>query len=234
MTDHTAEAERARVLIVEDDPAQARLVDALARSIGLLTVGTASGGAEALGLAAQADIILLDYNLDGGMNGLEVLREVRSRRLPVKVILMTAHGSEQVASEALRAGADDYVVKDRGFQELLPQVLRRVAHLRRVERALTDAQGQVMAAERRAAIGQVAVAISHEMNNPLMALRTQLELLRMDVARLPDNVRKNVEDAIEQVDRIATVVKRVAEHEHQAAITYVGKTTMIDLSTPPA
>jgi len=234
MTDHTAEAERARVLIVEDDQAQTRLVEALARSIGLLTVGTATGGAEALGLAAQADIILLDYHLDGGMTGLDVLREVRARRLPVKVILMTAHGSEQVASEALRAGADDYVVKDTGFQELLPQVLRRVAHLRRVERALTDAQGQVVAAERRAAIGQVAVAISHEMNNPLMALRTQLELLRMDVARLPESVRKNVDDAITQVDRIATVVKRVAEHEHQAAVTYVGKTTMIDLSTPPA
>jgi two-component system NtrC family sensor kinase len=103
-----------------------------------------------------------------------------------------------------------------------------------VERALADAQQQVVVAERRAAIGQVAVAISHEMNNPLMALRTQLELLKMDVAQLPDAVRKNVDDAIAQVDRIAAVVKRVAEHEHQAAVTYVGKTKMIDLSTPPA
>jgi DNA-binding response OmpR family regulator len=231
-TDLPDEAERPRILVVEDDPAQARLVAAVAQSIGMVPVGVAATGEAALGLAAQADIVLLDHQLDGGMTGLEVLREVRARALRVKVIVMTAYGSEQLAAEALRAGADDYLIKDTGFAEFLPQVLRRVAHLRRVEHALAEAQHQLLRAERRAAIGEVAVTISHEMNNPLMALRTQLELLRMDVAALPSDVRANLDGAIAQVDRIAAVVKRVADHWSDAAVSYVGATRMLDLSPP--
>ncbi len=217
------------MLVVEDDPAQARLVEAVAQSIGLVSCGVAATAEAALGMAAGADIILLDHRLDGGMTGLDVLREVRARQLEAKVIVMTAHGSERLAAEALRLGADDYLVKDTQFAELLPQVLRRVTHLRRVELALARAQDQVVVAERRAAIGEITVAISHEMNNPLMALRTQLELMRLDVASLPSPLRANLEAAIEQVDRITAVVKRVAEHDRDASVSYPGGRRMTDL-----
>lgn len=223
--------ERARILVVEDDPAQAQLCLALAQSIGLVPAGTAISAESALGLAAHADIILTDYQLGGTGTGFDVLREVRARNLPVKVILMTAHGSERLAAEALRLGADDYLIKDTGFTEFLPQVLRRVAHLRHVEQALTAAQQQVVRAERRAAIGELTVAISHEMNNPLMALRAQLELLKLDAGKLPAEVQQNIHGAIAQVDRISAVVKRVADHARTAGtVEYVGGTKMTDLS----
>lgn len=220
----------ARVLIVEDNTLQAKLVQQLVESAGAEVVGVVKTGPEALGQAPHADVVLLDYQLEGTMTGLDVLREVRQRRLPVAVIVNTAHGSERVAAEALRLGADDYVIKDDTFVEMLPLVLGRVLRLHEVEQALAEAEAQLVRAERRAAIGEITVAISHEMNNPLMALRAQLELMRLDGSALPPATLKSVEAAIAQVDRITTVLQRIAEHDREKTTTYVGKTRMTDLS----
>ncbi|HWO87793.1 MAG TPA: response regulator [Gemmatimonadales bacterium] len=226
----TATQSPARALVVEDDPAQARLVQTLVQACGLTVSGTVARGEDALPQLSHADVALCDYQLAGALTGLDVLRDAKARMLSVSVIIMTAHGSEKVASEALRAGAADYVIKDASFTALLPEVLRRVLHVRRVEAALRDAQEQLVRAERRAAIAEVAVAISHEVNNPLMALRTQLELLRLDGGSLPDAARKSLDSAIQQVDRISTVLRRVAEHNREST-TYVGKTRMLDLGS---
>lgn len=221
---------RARVLIVEDNTLQAKLVQQLVEAAGAEVVGVVKTGPEALGQAPHADVVLLDYQLEGTMTGLDVLREVRRRRLPVAVIVNTAHGSERVAAEALRLGADDYVIKDDTFVEMLPRVLGRVLRLREVEQALAEAEAQLVRAERRAAIGEITVAISHEMNNPLMALRAQLELMKLDGSALPPATLKSVEAAIAQVDRITAVLQRIAEHDQEQTTTYVGKTRMTDLS----
>jgi len=220
----------ARVLIVEDDTAQAKLARRLVEACGAQVVGVAKSGQDALAQAPHADVILLDYQLEGTMTGLDVLREVRQRRHHAAVIINTAFGSEQVAAEALRLGADDYVIKDDAFVEMLPRVLSRILRIHEVEQALVEAQAQVVRAERRGAIGEITVAISHEMNNPLMALRTQLELLRLDGAELSPGMRTNLEVALQQVDRITAVLKRIAAHDQETSTTYVGKTKMTDLS----
>lgn len=225
-----AEQLRARVLIVEDDTAQAKLARRLVEASGAEVVGVAKTGHDALAQAALADVILLDYQLEGSMTGLDVLREVRQRRIPAAVIVNTAYGSERVAAEALRLGADDYVIKDDAFVEMLPRVLSRLLRIQQVERTLVEAQAQVLLAERRAAIGEITVAISHEMNNPLMALRTQLELLKLDGATLSPATRTNVELALQQVHRITIVLKRIAAHDQETSTTYVGRTKMTDLS----
>lgn len=214
---------------MDDDPAHSRLCIAVAESVGLAAAGTAVRSADAIGLALHADIMLLDQQLEGADTGLDVLRQVREKRLPLKVVVMTAHGSEQLAVEALRLGADDYLIKDEGFTGFLPQVLRRVAHLRNMELQLAAARELVVQAERRAAIGEISVAISHEMNNPLMALRAQLEVLHLDARAMSEQVRSNIAAAITQVDRIAAVVKRVAQHKRDSSISYVGGTRMTDL-----
>ena len=218
-----------RVLIVEDDPAMVRMLEGLTALAGLEHLGSVASGDTALGLAPQADVVLLDHMLEGPRTGLDVLREIHERKLGASVILVTAHGSEQFAAEALRAGAADYVVKDATLPQVLPNVLSRVLHLREVERALGAAREQVVRVERRAAIGEITVALSHEMNNPLQALRTELELLRLELATLP-NERGHVDAALAQVDRLADVVRRVAELDRDTATSYVAGMKMTDLS----
>ena len=224
-----AEPWRAKVLIVEDDAAQAALARHLVEAVGAKVVGVATTGDDAVAQAAHADVILLDYQLEGTMTGLDVLREVRQRRIRAAVIVNTAHGSERVAAEALRLGADDYVIKDDAFTEMLPRVLNRVLRIHEVERALAEAEAQLLRAERRAAIGEITIAVSHEMNNPLMALRTQLELLKLDGAMLSPAMRANLDSALQQVDRITIVVRQIAKHDHESSTTYVGGMKMTDL-----
>lgn len=79
--------------------------------------------APADGAPPRYDIVLTDLNLpDGG--GLEVLAEVRNRRLPLAVVIVTGSGDENTVLGALRAGANDYLIKRGDFLANLPHTLR--------------------------------------------------------------------------------------------------------------
>lgn len=120
----------ATVLVIEDDDAIRRgIVDVLTIS-GYAAVEAADGVA---GLAAVADpaidLVLLDV-LMPRMDGFKVLEAIRRDRAAIPVIMLTARGTEEDRVRGLRSGADDYVVKPFGAQELLARVeavLRRSA-----------------------------------------------------------------------------------------------------------
>ena len=99
------------VLIVDDEK-NIRLTLSSALEILNISADTASTGEEALQkLAAQSfRLMLLDLKLPG-MNGLEVLRRVTDRYPDLKVIIMTAYGSIEVAVEAMKTGAMDFLQK---------------------------------------------------------------------------------------------------------------------------
>ncbi len=217
------------MLIVEDDPLQAKLAEALATAAGCVVIGSVPDGASAVARAGEADLLILDYQLEGALDGIAVLREVRNLKYACKVVITTAFGSERVAAEALRSGADDYVITGDGYSELLPRVIGRVTKLRDIERQLAEAQSQIVVAQRKAAIGEITVAISHEMNNPLMAVRAELELMKLDATALPPRAKAGVVSAIAQLDRISTVLRKLTTHTSDATITYVGGTRMTDL-----
>jgi len=111
-----------QVLIVEDDaPIRRGIVDALAFE-GYATLEAADGHKGlTLALGAEFDLLLLDLVLPGP-DGLEILREVRTSRPTLPVIILTARGEESDRVEGLRLGADDYVVKPFSVKELLARV----------------------------------------------------------------------------------------------------------------
>ena len=113
---------RARVLVVEDDPAVRRgIVDAL-RWGGYEPLEAAAGetGLRAA-LAREVDLVLLDLLLPR-RDGFSVLEEVRRARPALPVIVLTARGAEEDRVRGLRGGADDYVVKPFSAKELLARV----------------------------------------------------------------------------------------------------------------
>lgn len=116
------------VLAIEDDPAIRRgVVDAL-RFVGFraLEAGRGDLGLE-MALRQSYDLLLLDLVLPG-VEGLEILRQVRRLRPTTPVILLTARGAEADRVAGLQLGADDYVVKPFSVKELLARieaVLRR-------------------------------------------------------------------------------------------------------------
>lgn len=108
-----------RVLVAEDDHSvAAALVSALTRA-GHSCV-RCERGSEVLELHGDADLVMLDLGL-ADMDGLEVLQQLRTVS-SIPVIVVTARGDERSTVQALRLGADDYIVKPGRLHELLARI----------------------------------------------------------------------------------------------------------------
>jgi len=112
------------VLICDD---QAIIRDGLALLLNLepdiVVVGLAHDGAEALELAAQQqpDLILMDLKMPG-MNGIEATRQMRARFPMIKVLVLTTYDDDEWVFDAVRAGADGYMLKDMPRDEVIKAV----------------------------------------------------------------------------------------------------------------
>ncbi len=114
-----AEPLKGSVLLVDDDPAVAKVLGALLAQAGL-HVTAAKSGQEALAVLARrpVDVVVSDVRMPG-MDGLALLAEVTRGWPDVPVILLTAHGSVPLAVEAMKAGAADFVLKPFDREEIL-------------------------------------------------------------------------------------------------------------------
>jgi two-component system, OmpR family, KDP operon response regulator KdpE len=111
----------ASILVVDDEP-QIRRVLRSTLSFRGYEISEAKSGEEALELARKLkpDLILLDVNLPG-MSGIETCKEIR-RGSKTPIIMLTVRSAERDKVVALDAGADDYVTKPFGIEELLARV----------------------------------------------------------------------------------------------------------------
>jgi DNA-binding NtrC family response regulator len=110
-----------KILIVDDDPVQCRLLEVLVHRFGY-GAETAASGALALErivdpLAPRVDLMILDLVMPG-LDGMAVLGRMRGAPFAVPVIAQTTHGSLDAAVCALRAGAVDFVLKPDGAERL--------------------------------------------------------------------------------------------------------------------
>ncbi len=122
-----------RVLVVEDEEKIAQFLKKGLSEKGY-TVETAGDADTALALLEEEpfDLLILDLLLPGSRDGLEICREVRSRGIASKILMLTARDTVENKIEGLDAGADDYLVKPFSFRELLARLR---ALLRRTEAA---------------------------------------------------------------------------------------------------
>lgn len=121
----------ARILIVEDEPHMRRAVGAGLKANGF-NVHAVDRGEDALSSVPvfRPDVILLDLTLPG-IDGHDVIRDLREWSM-TPVIVLSAHGDERDKVQALDLGADDYLTKPFGMDELLARVrvaLRHAAQL---------------------------------------------------------------------------------------------------------
>src|SRR5262245_4339890 len=114
------------ILLIEDDEMTAALVaSALERGECVRHVHravTIDQGLRTLD-AEQIEGVVVDYRLPDG-DGLSALRSIRARRPELPAIMLTAQGSEEIAVEAMKSGAADYVVKSGQYLDRLSLVVR--------------------------------------------------------------------------------------------------------------
>jgi two-component system KDP operon response regulator KdpE len=119
--DETPYAPPPRVLVVDDEPQIRKFLDISLRAQGYRVETAATGGAGLEALATHgADLVILDLGLPD-RDGHDVLRELRQWS-SVPVILLTVRAGEAEKVAALDAGANDYVTKPFGVQELMARV----------------------------------------------------------------------------------------------------------------
>ena len=124
-----------KLLLVEDDPALAELLEFRFKGEGY-AVRTTGDGDEALILAAEEapDLVILDWMIEG-VSGIEVCRRLRCDKATahVPIVMLTARGAEDDRIRGLETGADDYMTKPFSPRELIARV---AAVLRRIRPAL--------------------------------------------------------------------------------------------------
>ncbi|MDX1756559.1 MAG: response regulator transcription factor [Marinobacter sp.] len=173
-----------RVLLIEDDEELRQLLARYLSGQGF-TVREAANGRDGLSLAVEhhCDVVVLDIMLPD-LNGLEVLRELRTRtHLPV--VLLTARGDETDRIVGFEVGADDYIPKPCNPRELvarLQALLRRVSWDRKSEESAARRVGDL-----RIEPDQRRVFLKE---SPLELTATEYEILQVLLAHAGSVVRK--------------------------------------------
>lgn len=192
----------ARILVIDDEEA-ARFGMRKALERESYQVDLASDGREALQRIRESSpqVVISDINMPN-MDGITLLKEVGRMDVPPPVILITAHGSESLAVQGLRAGAYDYLAKPFEVDDLRKAVRNAVEKQRLLEanrnyccdleqalHELKQSQAERIQAEKMAALGRLVAGIAHEVNSPLGALSSAIDTFGRAFTRIQELLR---------------------------------------------
>jgi CheY-like chemotaxis protein len=217
------------VLLADDDAVARERLAHMLRDLGH-DVTAVGDGAEAWAAyqRVHVPIALVDVHLSG-LGGLEVCRRIRAAD-PMRetfVLMCTGDEAHENLLAVLDAGADDYLAKPVTVEQLR-------ARLAIAERRLADeaarrlAEAELARARWLAGIGEMTIALQHEINNPLSALISHAELALLDAADRGER-NEQVETILQQAQRIAEVVRRIGALRNPMSVEYLPGTSMIDL-----
>ncbi len=172
----------AHVLICEDNAAYVDNLKEIIEGTGH-RVRSARTCAEAQQQAhGWVQVALVDLRLPDG-EGTELARRLKDQSPDCEVILLTGHASLESASEAVRAGVWDYLIKPCATPQLIATLEKAVRHVRS-QAEKRDLSRRAQVAEKLAAVGTLTAGLSHEIRNPLNAAALQLSVLERRVRKL--------------------------------------------------
>lgn len=164
------------VLVVDSDIAYANrahqnLQKFAGKKFNILWKQDAPAALEELQRNKSIDIILMEYYLQG-KNGLELVKELREKKIDTPVIFLTTTKDYRVAIEAIKIGVEEYLLKEEASETFLPRTISNVLDRVRLRKQIAEAERNQVITERRSqAIRELIVAICHEFNNPLTAIK---------------------------------------------------------------
>jgi two-component system, NtrC family, sensor kinase len=227
-----------RVLIVEDDEDDVFLIKELLKekflniNIAIEHVYSPEPLSNLLEAAKNTDICIFDYRL-GSLHGLDLLKKMREQDVITPVIFLTGRGDQEIAVQAFRLGATDYLAKsslsaeqlfhsvcyslnlskEEGQRRFAEKKLKSsheeliLAHeeLKKSMSKLQTVQNKIVVSEKMASIGRLAAAICHEILNPLNIISGHVQVLKMERAEEKD-LLQDLSSINEEILRIEKIV----------------------------
>jgi DNA-binding response OmpR family regulator len=193
---HSPDAQRNRVLIVDDDKKLCRLIKDYLEPLGydVDVANTAEEGLEKA-LAEPFDAVILDIMLPE-MDGLEVLRRLRAAS-SVPVLMLTGLGEEADRIVGLEMGADDYLPKTFSTRELLARLRAVIRRSRLTAKASAAGTGAVVVGDLRMEPDTRTAKLGDQ---PLSLTAVEFDLL-LALARAPGRVKSREQLLLEAADR---------------------------------
>jgi phosphoserine phosphatase RsbU/P len=186
-----------KVLVIEDDPQEANLIQRfLMRKANdrfeIFTANRLATGIELLARGVKHDIVLLDLNLPDS-RGLATLQNLLNASSSVPIIVLTGYEDESIALQALRMGADDYVMKSDIIAGILPRTIRYAIERR--------AAHDNFRSQQLAMLNQITGAAMHEFNNLILIVGGNIDLLHDEIGE---------PDLLDRIGRVKAALFRMA------------------------
>ncbi|HKQ57008.1 MAG TPA: response regulator [Candidatus Eisenbacteria bacterium] len=224
---------RLRVLHLEDDPRDAELIGAELEASGYTVTIERVASEESFTARLREggfDLILSDFALPG-FDGLAALRIAREVAPEVPFISVSGRLGEEAAVECVRAGATDYVLKQR-LSRLGTAVRRALVEAgerrkrREAEEALQRSEAQLRQAQKMEAIGLLAGGVAHDFNNLLTAIMGYSQLLQLRVGS-DARALADTEEILLAAERAASLTRQLLAFSRQQVL----EPRVLDLNT---
>ncbi|MCK5684904.1 response regulator, partial [bacterium] len=152
------------------------------------------------------DVIFIDYFL-GLESGIDVIKEIRLRGDERPVIMLTGKGTEKVAAEVTRAGADDYLIKGEVTSDLLRVTISKVIEVYKSRCDNSLLKQQLKQSQKMETLGTLAGGIAHDFNNMLTAVMGYIELGVINIHE--EEAKQDLEIAIQVCQQMADIVQNL-------------------------
>jgi DNA-binding NtrC family response regulator len=196
-----------QLLFIDDDAgymAVARHLLSKYQGRRFLTIWKQSPGAGLAYLETNPplDMIVVDYYLPE-MNGLDLAREIRKRKIDTPIIFLTSNRDFRLAIEVMKFGVEDYLIKDEAVDSVLPRSIINILERVKLKKQIADqAKTDLIARKRTEAIHELVVTVCHEFNNPLAAIKISTDiLLRQELTENDKTLVTAIDDQITEVER---------------------------------
>lgn len=211
-----------KILITEDDAITLKMLERKLGSWGYEVVSFTDGNAawEKLQQDDAPNLLLLDWMMPG-MNGIEICRKLKQqpKGTSTYIILLTARDREDDIVAGLDAGADDYITKPFGNNELRSRV--------NVGRRMIALQNALSEKEKLQAVFETAGAVCHELNQPLQVVSGVTELLLLDVKNTDPHYEKLM-TLMEQTERMGEITNKLMKITRYETKKYL-KSKIVDI-----
>lgn len=222
-----------RALLIEDNPGDVRLIRELFGEIGGASIDLECADRLSVGLErlldGGIDVVLLDLGLPD-TQGLDTFIKAKAQAPGVPIVVLTGLKDDGVAAQAVREGAQDYLVKGQVSGELLARAMRYAIERKRGEQALReysnrleqmvaertrdllDAQEELVRREKLALLGELAASLAHELRHPLGVISNAVYYLQNVIPAASEPVEEYLGIISSEVGGAEIIISNLLEY----------------------